>query len=73
MGLNIGPVDWCPRIDTANVRTFADLRIDTLNQELGEPEFTSTLKLCKLYAGVRFVKFGPLVALSCNEGKLLAI
>jgi len=73
MELNIGCVDWCPGIDTANVPTFADLRIDTLNQELAEPESTSTLKLCNLYAEVRFVKFGSLVALNCDEGNLLAI
>ena len=73
MQLNIGRVDWCRGIDTANVPTFANLRIDTLNQELAEPESTSTLKLCNFYREVRFVKFGSLVALSCDEGSLLAI
>ena len=69
----MGPFDWCPGIDSANVPTFADLRIDTLNQELAEPESTSTLKLCNLCSEVQFVKFGSLVALSCDEGNPLAI
>ena len=73
MELNIRPVDWCPGIDTANVPTFANLRIDTLNQVLAEPESTSTLKLCNLCPEVRFGKFGSPVALSCDEGNLLAI
>ena len=66
MELNIGPVDWCPGIHTANVPTFADQPIDTLNQELAEPGSTPTLKLCNLGPEVRFVKFGSLVALSCS-------
>ena len=73
MELDIGRVDWCPGIDTANVPTFANLRNDTLNQELAEPESMSTLTLSNLYPEVRFVKFGSLVALSCDEGNLFAI
>ena len=69
MELNIGPVDWCPGIDTANVPTFADLPFDTLNQELAEPESTPALKLCNLCPRVWFVTFGSLVALSCDEGQ----
>ena len=73
MELNLGRVDWCPGIDTANVPTLAYLRIDTLNHEPAEPESTSALTIRNLYPRVRFVKFGSLVALSCDEGNLLAI
>jgi hypothetical protein len=48
MELNMGPVDWCPGIDTANVPTFVNLRIDTLNKVLAEPEIDVNIETLQL-------------------------
>jgi len=70
MELNIGPVDWCPGIDTANVPTFVNLRIDTLNKVLAEPEIGVNIETLQLVpkSSVREVWFS-----GCSQVAMKAI